>query len=248
MAGSSLQSNGERLPLHERAGDSGPGPVPQENLGPTEPAPEEVEEPKSIRHVVLDNFINPLFLPEISPLFAELLGGWESTYFNDCEFKKYSKRLYLPDWANEFLERMESLKHVFEGALDEPLYVDHDRWGGGLQAMAPGGYLNTHLDLAQHPKQPGLRRAFTLILFVNDTWKRDWGGELYLTDPLGNPTRVFDVTPGTLVAFENSDLSYHGVNKVMGPVPRVTLATSFLGKARPTDTRQRALFMPKRSK
>jgi Rps23 Pro-64 3,4-dihydroxylase Tpa1-like proline 4-hydroxylase len=121
--------------------------------------------------------------------------------------------------------------------------------GGGLHVTGPGGYLHTHLDYDRHPLHPGLRRALNMIAFLHPEWRDGWGGELYLADPLGNPVRLFRPEPGRVVAFECSDLSYHGVlPTAANATERVSLTISLLSVAGPQNTRLRALFLPKRAK
>ena len=56
-------------------------------------------------------------------------------------------------------------------------------------------------------------------------------------------------SPGLMVAFENSDLSYHGTEQLSGDAPdRVTLAAFFVAPIRAGATRKRALFMPNRER
>lgn len=118
--------------------------------------------------------------------------------------------------------------------------------GGGLHVTAPGGHLNCHLDYDRHPVLPGRRRALNVILFLHPAWEPGWGGEFYLADPLGRPVASLAPEPGAVVAFEVSDVSYHGVLPVTGPAERVSYAEYYLAPAGPEHTRERALFMPTR--
>jgi predicted 2-oxoglutarate/Fe(II)-dependent dioxygenase YbiX len=97
-----------------------------------------------------------------------------------------------------------------------------------------------------HPKVNGKIRALNLIAFLNPEWQEFWGGALCLCDPMGNVVKKIYPTPGRLVAFECSDLSYHSVERITGPHERVTLAVYFLTDATGQETRRRALFMPTR--
>jgi len=138
-------------------------------------------------------------------------------------------------------------------ALDEipidlgyPTEPDPTLHGGGLHVTVSGGFLGVHLDYDRHPKIPGKRRALNVIAFLHPEWKKAWGGALVLCDPAGTPVRRFYPNPGRVIAFEVSDLSYHGVEPVRGAAPRVSLAVYRLSEAGPFNTRRRALFMPNR--
>lgn len=174
-------------------------------------------------------------------------------YDNDCERGKRTTRA-LWDWSETVLHRLhepELLKLCasefgFEATPDPTLH------GGGLHVTAPGGKLTCHLDYDLHPnptKTEALhnkRRAVNLIAFCHQQWEADWGGELYLANPSGQPLVEFEPKPGRLVAFVTNDLSYHGVHTVRGPVDRVSVACYLLTSATGFNTRTRALFIPSR--
>lgn len=179
--------------------------------------------------------------------------GWEARYENDTEYHKRTTR----NW-NELPEPLASGMSMYfhhagstwwerlTGILD--LTHDPTNHGGGVHVMSPGGWLSTHLDYDLHPFLVGLRRAINLIAFLNPEWHEEWGGALVLCDPMGKVVKRIYPMPGKIVAFEVGDLSYHGVEKVVGPVERVTAAVYYLSPAGPQNTRRRALFMPNRSK
>lgn len=176
---------------------------------------------------------------------------WEARYDNDAERGKITTRRVadLPDPLPGLFERMRSPASVmyWQGTAGlRRLTDDPTMHGGGLHAMLPDGHLGCHLDYDAHPKLPGKRRAFNLICFLNPEWKTEWGGALCLCDPMGEPVARIFPAPGRLVAFPTDDLSYHSVEPVTGSVPRVTAAVYYLAPARPSATRKRAMFMPKR--
>lgn len=200
-------------------------------------------------------------VPAVDPvLISKLPGawwsGWEARYDNDVERGKRSLRdpYALPPVFAEILTRMQSdswLRRV-SGLLGYEVENDPSLHGGGLHVTDPGGYLGTHLDYAAHPFLPGKERRVNLIAFLNPVWRKEWGGELRLCDPLGRVVKQFLPEPGLVVGFETGDESYHGVNPILkdekGLVPpRVTTAVYYLSDLRPGVTRQRALFMPSRS-
>lgn len=173
--------------------------------------------------------------------------SWEASYDNDVERGKRTTRdlSAVPDVA---CLRAAVDAVPWEAFLGYGTTPDPTLHGGGLHVTAPGGYLGCHLDYDLHPKIPARRRALNVIAFLNPVWRPSWGGGLVLCDPLGAPVRRFYPRPGRVVAFEVSDLSYHGVEPVRGPAERVTLAVYRLAPAGPANTRRRALFFPNRSR
>lgn len=177
--------------------------------------------------------------------------GWEARYDNDCERGKRTTR--LSPLCAEMVRALEN-RFLWFDLLGYPLDVDPHHHGGGLHVTAPGGHLSCHLDYDQHPLIPDRRRALNIVAFCHPKWERQWGGELYLADPGGQPIQVFEPCPGRVVAFECSDLSYHGVFPTAADAgERVSVAAYLLCDRelrRECDrpfTRRRALFMPNRA-
>ena len=126
------------------------------------------------------------------------------------------------------------------------LQADPALYGGGLHVVDPGGWLQCHLD-HQIGADPTMERRLNLVLFLSAEWLPAWGGALELCDPMGRPVKRVFPSPGAAVLWESSDLAYHAVQQVTEDAPsRITAACYYLSPARPTATRRRALFVPRR--
>ncbi len=130
-------------------------------------------------------------------------------------------------------------------AFGGPLVPDLGLWGGGMQTMGPGGSLDLHLDADTHA-QAGLARRLNAVLFLNDGWRKEWGGHLEFWD--ANRTEpVLRVLPsaGRLVLFETTAQSYHRVACVSCPAgeQRRSLACWWYGPADGAGARPRARFV-----
>lgn len=178
--------------------------------------------------------------------------GTGAVYENDCERGKRATRdvTRLPPEVARLLAwlRSDAMTGLWAertgiaGLADDPTLH-----GGGLHVLAGGGWLNTHLDYARHPTLSDLERRLNLVLFLNPEWREEWGGAFEACAPSGSPVQRVYPAPGRLVAFETTDLSYHGVAGTRPDAPeRATLAVSYLAPARPSATRERALFLPSR--
>lgn len=208
---------------------------------------------KPFRHWVIDSWCPTIEWEYLPPTTWP---GWEVRYDNDQERGKYTTRL-LGALPNQVLEAAERLRdsgqlHLWATRLGikdwMDVWPDRDGWGGGFHMTVPGGWLQTHLDWAIRAKEPRLERRLTLIAYLHPEWRPEWGGRLILAAPDGTPMVKVDPLPGRLVAFENSDLSYHGAEQVAaGAKPRVSFMAAMLAFARPGTTRTRALFMPNRN-
>ncbi len=200
-------------------------------------------------HVVLDDLIeHPLLeraLRVVPPPESE---AWHARYDNWAERKRATELVEGP--LREVAERVADPSFVQSlcDALGIPdtLVADPERYGAGIHAHDPGGFLLPHLDYARHPRRDAERRL-NVIVFLNETWQPEHGGRLELWDDMAERVVAHvEPRPGRCVAWEPSDVSYHSVERV-NVVPRITLASYFLSApARPTALRKRALFVPPR--
>lgn len=129
----------------------------------------------------------------------------------------------------------------------EGTFGDWNCHGGGLHALPPGGNLGLHLDSDHHPLT-GWKRAANAVLYLNERWEPDWGGELELYDACRDHC-VKRIAPraGRLALFVPGDAAWHAVAPVSPAAQtRKTLAVFFWTQAH-TDadrtTRPRAQFV-----
>jgi hypothetical protein len=87
-----------------------------------------------------------------------------------------------------------------------------DPWfeGGGLHQIVPGGLLKVHVDFSRHART-GLYRRLNVLLYLNDDWRPEWGGNLELWNAdVSRCERSVVPFLNRLALFETSDISYHG--------------------------------------
>jgi hypothetical protein len=107
-----------------------------------------------------------------------------------------------------------------------------DDIGGGMHMTGEGGRLETHVDFNVHPSLP-LERRLNMLVFLNDEWREEWGGVLYL-----GQDREVEVLPlfNRTVIFACSDQSWHGhPDPVVGEHWRKSLACYYYAPLR-TET------------
>lgn len=92
----------------------------------------------------------------------------------------------------------------------EDLSADPSLLGGGLHETLHGGFLNIHADFNIHPETK-LYRRLNLLLYLNEDWREEWGGqlELWQRDKSGCALRLTPIA-GRMVIFATSDSSFHG--------------------------------------
>jgi hypothetical protein len=129
---------------------------------------------------------------------------------------------------------------------DRQAIPDINLHGAGMHAMGRDSKLDVHLDADRHPKN-GLQRACNAILFLNETWKPEWGGalEFWNSDVTKCVTRI-EPRFNRLVMFDTSDDSYHGIPEPLKCPPgilRKSLAVYFWRDAPGEVKRPRARYV-----
>lgn len=79
--------------------------------------------------------------------------------------------------------------------------------GGGYHCSVGGARLDSHVDFTRDPAS-GLFRRLNVLLFLNPSWRSEWGGVL----ELGTGEAKVEVLPtwNRLVVFQTSSRSWHG--------------------------------------
>lgn len=102
--------------------------------------------------------------------------------------------------GDHFLAMLQELTGI------EDLVADPRLTGGGLHITTVGGYLMPHLDFNEFR---GMTRRVNLLLYLNEDWKDDDGGELLLLGEDGTKARIIPEM-GTMGIFNTHDHSWHG--------------------------------------
>jgi hypothetical protein len=164
-------------------------------------------------HIVIDGFLNAEVLKSVLDEFPSS----ENRLFFDREQERY-KFQYPPHEISSglirnifaelngpaFLGFLEELTGI-EGLISDP-YFD----GGGLHETKRGGHLGIHADFNIHARLK-VQRRLNLLIYLNEDWPDDYGGQLELWDKQMKEC-VVRVKPefGRAVIF-NTDLdSFHG--------------------------------------
>jgi Rps23 Pro-64 3,4-dihydroxylase Tpa1-like proline 4-hydroxylase len=171
--------------------------------------------------VKIDDLLDPAFADEVSasyPTFekaGELGFSFKSVnerrkiqITDEQLFPEPAKRLKQALSSPEFLSTLSEISGV------PKLLADDQLLGGGLHLTGPGGRLDVHVDFNLIEERK-LYRRLNLLLYLNPTWKAEWGGHIQLWDRAVKDCRHdFEPKHNRCVIFETSDHSYHGVTPV----------------------------------
>ncbi len=164
-------------------------------------------------HIVIDNLLDAEMLRSIAGNYPSLDG--KQFFDRDQERLKYQfpakeiafgmTRNLLAELNGEafhgFLEEMTGIT----GLIADPYFA-----GGGLHLTRRGGHLSVHADFNIHGVM-NVERRLNLLVYLNDDWHGEYGGELELWDK-AMASCVKSVSPvlGRAVVFNTSLDSYHG--------------------------------------
>ncbi|MDG1747488.1 MAG: 2OG-Fe(II) oxygenase, partial [Bacteroidia bacterium] len=183
-------------------------------------------------HVIMENFHDTDSIQKIKKFAEELYYSREldeNTHLN-------SKKLALHDYSKFPLEERDLIREItnrakkeVESFLGKPVLDDFDlNIGGGIHCLPEGGFLNMHIDFNIHPIT-GHERVANAILYLNENWNSDNGGNLVLWDGIKGGDQI-SYTPdfNRLVIFPVTEDSWHGnPDKVVNRDLRISLSMYF---------------------
>ena len=166
-------------------------------------------------HVVLDDVLRPSGLAAAVADFPGIDDEFWKGYLHVNETKYCN--VYPETWAPALRDVARELTSPeFVSYLEEltgitGLIPDWSMDGGGLHQTLRGGHLNIHADFTTHHVHENWARRVNVLLYLNEEWYDDWGGQLELWDQEMRECRA-RVTPqgNRMLVFTTSVDSYHG--------------------------------------
>ena len=169
---------------------------------------------KPFPHIVIDDFLPEEVLRKVANSFPKPgeinwygFDNWRSKKLavEDEELIEDNARWLLHQLNSSTLVKfLETLTGV-NGLIPDPHFK-----GGGLHQIERGGFLKIHADFNRHESWK-LDRRINLILYLNEGWKKEYGGhlELWSTDMTRCVHRILPIF-NRCVIFNTTDFSYHG--------------------------------------
>jgi len=158
-------------------------------------------------HIAIDDFLPPALLERCLADFPTSTDA-EHTYNRDQERLKrsyspdvlpqYTRQLFYTFNSRPFIQVVENISGI-KGLIPDPYFL-----GGGLHEIAEGGHLSMHADFNHHVRM-NLERRINVLIYLNEGWTDEYGGQLELWDddmtrcvqsyvPLFNRCVVFSTT------------------------------------------------------
>lgn len=166
-------------------------------------------------HIVIDDFLEAdaanSAIAEFPPLEQDTWNNY--IHINERKFSHTDPSTWGPT-LQRTLSELNSPRFVkFVGTLlgEDELIADPSLEGGGLHQSVRGGYLNIHADFTVHPRHRNWQRRANIILYLNDHWPREYGGdiELWSTD-MKRCVRKIEPIANRALIFSTDATSFHG--------------------------------------
>jgi Rps23 Pro-64 3,4-dihydroxylase Tpa1-like proline 4-hydroxylase len=145
------------------------------------------QEKRPYHHLYFEGFLDDDLALAMSREFPRHSGQAWTEYKHVNENKAgIHVRDKLPEQIGKVVDELNSPRFVallsritgLEGLLADDLIE-----GGGIHQAEAGGFLNVHSDFTMHRTRPNWRRRCNLIIYLNEGWKEEWGGNLDFWEP-----------------------------------------------------------------
>jgi hypothetical protein len=213
-------------------------------------------------HIVIEDFLRDSWFEAVVAEFPTISPERWTNYSHVNE-RKFANPNYSTwgDATKHVASVLNSAAFVeWLGALTgiKGLIIDESFEGGGMHQSITGGYLNVHADFTVHPHNRHWQRRVNLLLYCNQDWRGEYGGELELwtrdmkccekrVAPLRNRVLIFNTDMDsfhghpdpltTPVGVARQSLALYYFTEEDAPVVR---STEY--RARPGDGAKRALI------
>ena len=178
-------------------------------------------------HIAIDAFLEPEVVRQV---IREFPGPGDTEWiqykhYNENKLGK-SKREEFPPFIGSLVDELNSPAFVsflseltgIPGLMSDPMLE-----GGGMHQTESGGFLNVHADFTMHHYHPRWRRRCNLIVYLNEGWQPEWGGDLefWNADMTACVAKVAPVV-NRAVVFNTDETSFHGYPDPIKCPPGVT--------------------------
>lgn len=192
---------------------------PEPALPPARAARRAFQAAKPFPHLVFERFVGVGFFRELAAQFPAPRRSGAGGYAERVVLRDIRRAGPAYAALDGFLRSPRFLGWVAETAgLPWAARNPQDTCGGLIQD-GHAAQLEPHLDV--NCTVPALRRRATLILYLNERWREDWGGALELFAAKDQPPRRRLLPlPGRAVLLQSGPRAWHGVEPIALPPAR----------------------------
>lgn len=165
-------------------------------------------------HIVIDNFLPEDVLRSCLKKFPSTSDSQNVAFDRSQERLKFQ---YHPDTlptelrlmfygfnSLPFLRVLENITGI-RGLIPDPYF-----FGGGFHEICQGGHLSIHADFNHH-KPMSLERRINVLIYLNDEWNQEFGGQLELWDEkMSACVETINPVFNRCVIFNTDSTSFHG--------------------------------------
>lgn len=181
-------------------------------------------------HAVVDGFFDPDRLRRVAEELPDrdtvgwttwdTSNEWKHVFDQPEHFGPHARQLADELNGSEFVRYLERLTGV-AGLVPDPHLT-----AAGYFDVRRGGFLNVHVDFARNPKLSLVRRVNVLV-YLNDGWRPDWGGDLELWRSVDGG-RVRSIAPlfNRMVVFSTPNAAHGHPEPITAPEGRSRLCFS----------------------
>jgi len=199
---------------------------------------------KPFPHIVIHNLFDNDRLKEIVSEFPSMEKNMEDkvgkTTVRKLSFREPNKIDLMTTKTQKFCRELNDkpfLSFLEELTGIKDLIADDTYEGGGPHTIGRGGFLSMHVDFNLHPRNK-LERRLNVLVYLNEDWKDDWGGQLELWDNVFEGSKQKSISPqlNTTVIFNTSEISWHGhPDPLQCPEEKFRRSLAFYYYTQPTE-------------
>lgn len=165
-------------------------------------------------HTVIDDFLPRAVIDYCLTHFPQKLGDGSQTFDRDQERYKASfnpdemspglRQIFYTFNSRPFIKVIENITGI-RGLIPDPYFM-----GAGFHEIGTGGHLSVHVDFNHH-KPMDLERRVNLLIYLNDDWEAEHGGQLeFWNEDMTECVQSIVPRANRAALFTLSDKSYHG--------------------------------------
>lgn len=164
-------------------------------------------------HIMIDDFMPR---PLIDKCIAEIEAGQRDTRsydraqerfkseFKPDEMSQDTRNLFYTFNSRPFIRILENITGI-RGLIPDPYFL-----GAGFHEIKTGGHLSIHADFNHH-KLMNVERRINVLIYLNDDWSDEFGGQLELwEDDMSKSVKSFVPVANRCVIFNTTSDSNHG--------------------------------------